>query len=532
MKKIFFLITLLIILSFNHLGDKEIIVNHKIDSVTVFLNNAEINRSSNVIIPKGKIDLLFKNVSSNVLKEGVNVFISNNVKVYSINIEKSNSDVKNNIKNNTNWKILQQKINILNDSIDLINLEKTILNEEELYYEENMKLQKTNVSFSNIDEGAKYFRKKIKSLHRSIIEQNKKLSKIKKEKEQLLLQQEKLLLKASKTNTTVRITVINNKEALCDIKFKYLVNNAIWKPYYSIRAKKGSNNITLEYQAQIYNDTGNDWNNKPLTLAMMDFSTDVSKPLMDTWVLNGYSSYADEGILSNTKGNYSKDNKMSYDVFHIDDLSTRFKIKNLHYIPSDATPHLIDVKTFIKQSDFYTLSIPKIKDGAYLIASIHDWESMGLLNGPINLYYNNVFQGISKLNTQQINKTLDISLGKDNSYTITRRKINTLKQEKFIGLNIKEVLTYEFIIQNKKNKSVVLELRDQLPISIDKNVEVISIETSNAVIDKQSGLLTWSVKLKPLSSEKIILKYSVKYPKSRRGLFRHNRNKLKSPRFF
>jgi len=46
----------------------------------------------------------------------------------------------------------------------------------------------------------------------------------------------------------------------------------------------------------------------------------------------------------------------------VDDLSTRFKIKDLHLIPSDATPHIIDVTTYTKDANYYTLSIPKIKN--------------------------------------------------------------------------------------------------------------------------------------------------------------------------
>lgn len=536
MKAFILLVAFLFSVNNSKYSIEEITVNHDIKAVTIFLNSAEITREAKIKIPRGKTELVFKGISSKILKEGIKAHISNNITVYAINIEEN----KDSFESNSDWKNIENEIGKLNGDKALINVELNTLNAGLKYLESNMKIGGNGiVSYVKIDEGAIYFRNKIKKIQNQIYEQKERLNELLKIENKLEDKQEKLIDKLEKINTNIRITILSDENVACNVKLQYLVSNAIWKPYYSIRTKGINEDVTLEYQAQVFNDTGNDWNNKPLTLAMINPSEDVSKPKMNTWVLNDdnddHNKYSGEGRLSKAKGNFykrEKDENIEYDVLQVDDLSTRFEIKDLHIIPSDAMPHLIDVKTYIKKANYYILSIPKVKDGAFIIARIPDWENMGLLDGPISLYYNDTFQGVSRLDTQQVEGTLDISLGRDNSYTITRRKLKSMSREKLIGTSINEVLTYEFIIKNNKNKEVEIELRDQLPVSIDKNVEVKALEINGAETDTQSGQLTWELKLKPFENKKIILKYSVKYPKKRRGLFKHARKNLKSPRFF
>ena len=513
----------------NSVKTDEIIVPHNIEEVTVFLNSAEIYRKAQISVPSGKSDLLFKGISSRILKQGLKVSLSNDVKVYAINIEK-NFDY---FQNNEDWKKMLLTEEQYRKEEALIYVALNTLKKELLYLEANMKMENGS-SFAKIDEGATYFRNKIKAVHFKIFDQENKVKKFTDRKAEFEVKKQELKQQLKKTNSVIRITVISKSNTTSNVELRYLVSNAIWKPTYAIRTQGVGEDVTLNYQANIYNDTGNDWNHKPITLAIMDPLDDVAKPKMDSWVLDEESYNDDsEGRLSKAKGDfYGNSGTKGYEVIPVDDLSTRFKIKDLHLIPSDATPHLIDVKTFVKKASYYTLSIPKVKEGAFVIASIPDWENMGLLNGPISLYYKNTFQGISQLNTQQISKTLDISLGKDNSYTVTRRKLSSMRKEKFIGVNIVDELTYELLVRNNKNEAAEIELRDQIPLSVDKSVVVEPLNISNAKLDKRSGQLTWQLSLKPNETKRILLKFKVKYPKKKRGILNYDRKNLMSPRFF
>jgi hypothetical protein len=94
------------------------------------------------------------------------------------------------------------------------------------------------------------------------------------------------------------------------------------------------------------------------------------------------------------------------------------------------------------------------------------------------------------------------------------------------------VLTYEFVIKNNKNEAARIELRDQLPLSVDKSVEVKALELSSASLDPINGLLKWNLDLEPNEIRRLRLSFSVKYPKSKRGILAHDKWKIVTPRYF
>ena len=61
--------------------------------------------------------------------------------------------------------------------------------------------------------------------------------------------------------------------------------------------------IDFKYQAYIYNNTGNDWKNQKLTLAIINPNDDLELPVLKAWVIGNDNRISDnEGRLNSTKG--------------------------------------------------------------------------------------------------------------------------------------------------------------------------------------------------------------------------------------
>ena len=88
-------------------------------------------------------------------------------------------------------------------------------------------------------------------------------------------------------NARVFVSVTSDVATNASIHLRYMVGKAQWMPLYSIRAEKDKSTMLIEYQANIYNDTGVDWSNVPLTLALLDASKDIVKPSLPVWELDG-----------------------------------------------------------------------------------------------------------------------------------------------------------------------------------------------------------------------------------------------------
>lgn len=510
-------------------------ISSEIKSLTVFLNNAEIHREVELEIPQGKSEVIFENISSRILDKGIKISTSNEVVVYTVSLDNDSTSFK----NSSAYLAIKDSLDFIEKEQLLSKINRVSYQKELQFLEANMKVHNaSDIQFAKIDEAQTYFAEKVNAIQKKIVDEDEKWANLQDKHNNFMEQEEKAKETFSKTNAKVKIVLLSDKATTCKIQLRYLVSNALWKPLYSIRATEGSPNITIEYQAQLYNDTGIDWDNKPITLAILDSSEDLEKPELEIWSLdeNTYE-YSDRRNFSSNRKSGKKDKaeeqEEAFDILELDDLSTRFELDDQYTIPADASPHLIDVTKYEKAVSYYNLSIPKIKNGAFLIARVQDWENLGLIDGQANLYYNNTYQGYTNLKTQQINDTLDISLGKVNSYTVSRRKIHSKSKRNLIGFNIKEELTYEISIRNNRNEKGVIEIKDQIPVSTSKDVEIKPINLSNGKLDPVTGEINWEVKLKPEEVKTLLLKFSIKYPKNRRHIFAMKyASRVRTPRYF
>lgn len=58
-------------------------------------------------------------------------------------------------------------------------------------------------------------------------------------------------------------------------------------------------------------------------------------------------------------------------------------------------------------------------------------------------------------------------------------------------------------------------LKDQYPLSPDKEIEIELTESSGAKVNTETGILTWDLKLQPNETKKVRISYKVKYPKDK-----------------
>ncbi len=80
--------------------------------------------------------------------------------------------------------------------------------------------------------------------------------------------------------------------------------------------------------------------------------------------------------------------------------------------------------------------------------------------------------------------------------------------------NAKKLRT-NITVKNNKRENVSLLLKDQIPLSTDKEMTVEALETSKAKINTETGILSWDVKLSPGETKKFRISYKVKYPKDK-----------------
>ena len=319
-----------------------------------------------------------------------------------------------------------------------------------------------------------------------------------------------------------KVTVIVNADRALHTKLelRYLVANTGWSPAYDLVALNNTGPITLRYKAQVYNNTGIDWKKMNLVLSTADPSLGASSPALVRWELGASaSSGADQdGSYQQSQAfnptiNAWYDPSQHYEMISVSEVSAEFKIKRTYDIPSDAKPYMVEVAEHTLPATYSYVAIPKVDRDAFLMARITGWEDLDLVDGPANVYYEDSYVGESMINTEGMNDTLDLSLGRDNDIRIERKELEDRTSRRLIGSERKQTMTYEITVKNTTAAPIHLVLRDQVPVSMNDEIKVQVLELSNGELDEQEGIVSWPMDLLAGASSTVKLSFEIHHPK-------------------
>jgi len=124
-----------------------------------------------------------------------------------------------------------------------------------------------------------------------------------------------------------------------------------------------------------------------------------------------------------------------------------------------------------------------------------------------------MYVGKTFIEPNQTSDTLNLSMGRDKKVSIKREKVADKSGTKFLSSKKEQTFTYDITIRNNKKEAVELLLKDQYPLSTNKEIEVELLQSDSAKINAETGILTWQLQLKPNETKKIRISYRVKYPK-------------------
>jgi Domain of unknown function (DUF4139)/N-terminal domain of unknown function (DUF4140) len=184
-------------------------------------------------------------------------------------------------------------------------------------------------------------------------------------------------------------------------------------------------------------------------------------------------------------------------------------------LPGNGKEQGVVLKEYQMACSYQYYSAPRLDKDAYLLGEVADWEKLSLLPGEANIIVEGIYVGKSYIDPNSTQDHLNLTLGRDKRIAIRKEKVADYSSVKFLGANKKEIFTYEITVRNNKKEKVSLLLKDQYPISSNKDIEEELLEGGGATVNKETGILMWNVELAAGESRKFRISYSVKYPKDK-----------------
>ena len=109
--------------------------------------------------------------------------------------------------------------------------------------------------------------------------------------------------------------------------------------------------------------------------------------------------------------------------------------------------------------------------------------------------------------------TLDISLGQDQSILITRTKQEGKCSNNSNILGSTKKRGYAINVKNNRNKSIKIEIIDQVPVSKSNKIKVNMKLGEGWTVDEETGILKWILEIPSGEKKSTNFEFEIKHPK-------------------
>ena len=535
-------------------------VKSTVKNVTVFLQGAQVYRNAYINLSPGVTDLVFENVSPyintrSIQAGGKGSFIILEVKHDIKYPEPPKADA------NALPKEIVREIKLIEDSLqeqtftaDELNTKKFSLNLEKDMILKNKLTRGEGKSDSlpMLVDAMEFFRKKLTDIDAQI-------AKIKREEYNIVQDKNRMnirlaQLRAYKNETEpeekyeaihrVIVTVSADESVSGSIDINYIVSNAGWTPSYDLRSGSTAAPVQLTYKANVFQNTGEEWNDIKLKLSTNNPNRSNIKPVLPTWYVNYFYQTTNGAQVQSISKSIAGMPSIAYDEIDYDKEYSRKKVEDMvlelpaaqssanyaqmvetmtnvefdiklpYSIPSDGTTHLVAVKTSDMPASYYHFLVPKMESEAFLIAKVTGWEELNLLPGKANIFYEGTYVGETMLNAALLTDTMELALGRDHGITITRTKLPDKERNKPLGNDVEKTVTYELKMKNNKSNTLKLVVEDHIPVSQNEDIKVEMKDKGSAEYNDKTGLVKWNTSINSKENKTLTFTYAITYDKS------------------
>jgi len=507
-------------------------VDSKITAATVFLNRAQITREAKARLEPGRQAIVLSGLSGQLDPASINVRGTGAFTLLNISHRQNFLDELS----------LPPYLRTLKDSISYYNrlaqqeqAQRDVLTKEEQLLLANQKIGgQQNITVAELKALADFYKTRLTDIALSRMRADERIKMLQAREAKLQKQLQEQTTSRNRNTSEIVVQVSAEAATSANLSVSYVVSSAGWYPQYDVRATNIKSPVQVQYKAQVFQSTGEDWNNVKLTLSTANPNLGGLKPELFAWRLDFYEPIAYKSYREDGRGAMKRALNAPQSVADEEEiaaapaetvaeyvntiqttLNTEFAIALPYTVASATKPVVVDIRSDELKSNYHYAVAPKLDADAFLIAKTTGWEELSLLPGEANIFFEGTYVGKTFIDPNQLRDTLAISLGRDKRIVVKREKIKDLTSRKTIGTSQRETAAWQISVRNTKSEPVRILVEDQLPISGNTQIEVSVLDVGGAQRDAATGKLTWALTLAPSETKTLNFKYEVKYPKDK-----------------
>ncbi|HLV93367.1 MAG TPA: DUF4139 domain-containing protein [Aequorivita sp.] len=497
--------------------------NASLLDATIYGRGASLHHTAKQLsIPSGNSELVINQIAQNIDPQSIRVTSeSNQITILSVSFERDY--LANGENQSSQYVVLKKRYDeaksVLDDFINARKGEESTL----ALLEENRKFGGQNgVSPASMAAMIKYYRSEYKTLAANIVKLKEEEQEQQKTVDKLRRQMQEA--GGSGQNAGQLVVRMNASRAITtDFDINYFTDNVSWAPFYEIRVDNLNEPVQLVYKANVSQNTGIDWKQIKLAFSSGNPRRNNNAPQLNPWWVGFQQPRMKsmdmllQGKAAGVRVENSMESAPSQDMAIVEEsqLTTSFVVNTPYDVYSNQKPQAVQLKQYQLPSEYSYFTAPRLDAASFLIAKVSDWSKYNLLPGNANLIIDNNFAGSSYINPNSTDETLTLSLGRDERIITKRERIDEVGSTSFFGNSQTRTYTYEISVRNTRKETIDIDVKEQFPLSTEKDIEIKLLETTNAKVDRDKGELAWNLNLKPGETKKLIVSYSVKLPKGK-----------------
>ncbi|MBM3418897.1 MAG: DUF4139 domain-containing protein, partial [Bacteroidetes bacterium] len=339
------------------------------------------------------------------------------------------------------------------------------------------------------------------------------------------------------------VTIQSKEVGAGKLSLSYVASNAGWTPLYDLRSDATTGKLSLTYKAQVYQNTGLDWNDVKISISTNNPKANKTKPELNPWYID-YNSYRAEqkdkkrnldyltqpsavpNAVFNSGFSFSQTlNNSNEDIQGLTSdqfttvvhqlIAAEFKIDLPYTIKSNNDQHMVLIKQVELNTSFKYFSVPKMDAGVFLVAQMTKLDELQLVPAKANIFFDGTYIGETYIDPTQMDDTLNLSLGKDPNIVVKRTLVKKDCKDKIISDRIERIFAYSIEAKNNKSSTIELIIQDQLPLTTNGDITIEAMELSKGELDTRTGTIEWKMTLKPKDSKLLDYKFKVKHNKDK-----------------
>lgn len=361
-----------------------------------------------------------------------------------------------------------------------------------------------------------------------------------------------------KSRQLARVKIEVTQAGPQEFDLSYVVAGPSWTPRYDVRADTLAKKLTVTYQAQVRQRTGEDWTGVALRLSTAQPGVGGREPELSPWALYKAEPVApaagvtvltaepleaakpsDNGRLRRAGRTLNKQEQamvtlgdavaaaappapmMAFDAATVQTGATAalFQVPRAADIPSDPKSVKVTLMEQTFAAAFRHSCVPKLSPDVYLKASAVNATEFPFLAGPTAVFLDGAYVAAASMDLVPAGQEFTTFLGVDQSVKVERKVLARREEVSGVfGKKTHRTLHDElFKVTNGKRAEIDLAVTDQLPMSDHEDIKVLLLEprheqdTPALKLDEQKRL-TWRLRLGPGDKLDVPFRFAVERP--------------------